>query len=101
MKKLRWTELSRNQLRAIHDHIARDSEFNARRFVARLKSKVQNLRRFWFNGSMIERYQREDLREIYFGNYRISYQIFDDRIEVISVINGARRFPEVPDDEND
>lgn len=48
---------------------------------------------------------REDVREVFLGSYRIVYRIYPDFIDVITVFEGHRLFPQkaVPQDlqEND
>ncbi len=37
---------------------------------------------------------REDIRELIEGNYRIVYQVFTDRLVVLTVFEGHQLFPE-------
>jgi len=46
MKRIRWSQAARDDLREIHAHIARDSRVYARRFVERIKTAVENVRLF-------------------------------------------------------
>jgi hypothetical protein len=37
---------------------------------------------------------REDIRELIEGNYRIVYQVFADRLVILTVYEGHQLFPE-------
>ncbi len=43
---------------------------------------------------MVPEFSREDMRELIEGNYRIVYQVFPDRLVVLTVFEGHRFFPE-------
>ena len=95
MTPIRWTESARADLRAIHAYIARDSQLYARRTVERIKLAVGRLRRFPRSGGQVPEWDREDLREIYFGNYRVIYRVRTKQVEILAVIHAARRLPEL------
>lgn len=39
---------------------------------------------------MIDEYERDDLREVFVGNYRLIYRFTPDEVVVQAVIHGAR-----------
>jgi plasmid stabilization system protein ParE len=45
-------------------------------------------------GRMVPEFQRKDLREVLLRSYRIVYLVGADAIEVVTVFEGHRRFPE-------
>ena len=92
MTRIRWSHAARADLREIHAHIARDSRVYARRFVERIKVAVENIRLFPEAGARVAEWDRDDIREIYVGSYRVIYRI-REVIEVIAVIHGARQLP--------
>ncbi len=92
MSPIRWTDAARADLREIHSHIARDSRIYARRFVDRIKAAVEGIRLFPEAGAKVPEWDRDDIREIYVGNYRVIYRL-RDCIEIVAVIHGARRLP--------
>jgi toxin ParE1/3/4 len=93
MMPIYWTTSARTDLRAIYAYIARDSSIYARRMMSRIKSKVERLKRFPESGSGVEEWDRDDIREIYVGNYRVIHRVFPDRVEILTVIHGAQRLP--------
>jgi len=64
--KVEWTNPAVDDVLAIKNYIARDSEAYAQRFAERM------------------------IRELTFGNYRIIYRLEEQRVLLLTVIHGAR-----------
>jgi len=47
-------------------------------------------------GAVVPEYNREDLRERLFQNYRIVYRVSGDRVELVSITHAARLLPPSP-----
>ena len=90
MARLVWTRQSREDLDAIKEFIARDAPRTAEAFVERLMAKTDRLKRFPFSGSVVPELNREDIREIFCGNYRIIHRSTEVIVEVLTVHHGAR-----------
>jgi toxin ParE1/3/4 len=89
--KIEWTEPAIADLAAIRDYIARDSEFYALRFIGRLIDAVERLESFPEMGrSVPESHDGEGIREILFQSYRVIYRLRFERIQIITVLHGAR-----------
>ena len=41
---------------------------------------------------MIPRVERDDLREVIVGNYRVAYELDEEYVTITAVHHGARRF---------
>lgn len=95
MTAIRWTSTARDDLRAIHAYIARDSDVYARRFIQRIKTAVAGLKTLPEAGAWVAEWERDDLREIFVGNYRVIYHVTGKRILVLTVIHSARQLPDV------
>jgi addiction module RelE/StbE family toxin len=94
--KLRWTPHSRADLRAIHAYIARDSPANAIRMIDRLTRRAEQFMAFPLSGRVVPEFQREDIREVIEPPYRIIYRVLSDRIDVLTVMHGARILRKIP-----
>jgi len=92
--KLFWTETAKADLVSIRRFIAADNPNAAKRWIARLRDRVRNILPVPESGRMVPEFSREDIRELIEGNYRIVYQVFPDRIVVLTVFEGHRLFPE-------
>ena len=88
-----WTETAQSHLQSIHDYIAKDSTRNAQRFVDRITRKSQEIGTLPEAGSIVPEFGSPDVREVFEKSYRIVYRILKDRIDVLAVIHGARKFP--------
>lgn len=101
MARLIWTDESLNWLRAIRDHIAKDSAAAADRTVDGIFEKAQLLAEFPEIGFKYPLAGRNDVRVLVYGHYRIAYTIAaHDTIYVLGVFHAAldidRYFPEQP-----
>ena len=94
--KVHWTEAALQQLTAIHDYIARDSQLYAQRVVDRITRKSTSIGTLPWAGSMVPEDESPELREVFDRPYRIIYRILQDRIDVVAVIHGARQLPQIP-----
>ncbi len=74
-----WTDRAKARLRQIPTYIAQDQPINAERMVDRLTHRVAQLAEHPRSGRIVEKYQREDLRELIEAPYRIVYLIGPDR----------------------
>ena len=92
--KLFWTETARQNLQAIRRYIAADSPAAAKRWVGRLRECARNTLHSPLAGCKVPEFLRDDIRELIEGNYRIVYQVFEDRLVIMTVFEGHQLFPE-------
>jgi toxin ParE1/3/4 len=93
--KLTWSPRSVGDLAEICEYIGRDSAHYSRLFAQRVITAVESLAQFPDLGRIVPEYQRPDLRELIFQNYRIVYRVRTDSVEIAAVVHGARLLPEV------
>jgi len=90
MAKIVWSELALNDIKSIHDYIAKDSVDRADLFIERLIEAVDRLEPFPASGRLIDEIGKETCREIIYGSYRIMYEIKGEVVRTASVIHSAR-----------
>lgn len=90
-----WTEPAVEDLRELHAYIARDSETYASGFVERIILAADRLADHPKVGRIVPETNDEHVRELLYQRYRIIYRIKEDRIEMLSVIHGARDLKEI------
>ena len=73
-----WTDAAKAQLAAIHDYIEQTSPEYARRIVDQQTSRSVQIARFPLSGRNVPEYERQEIREIIEGSYRIIYLIKKD-----------------------
>lgn len=88
--KLIWTDPSIEDLRALRDYIARDSDYYAADFVEQVVLSVERLLPFPKLGRVVPEAQDENIRELMHQNYRIIYRISGERIEILTIVHGSR-----------
>jgi toxin ParE1/3/4 len=96
--RLYWTETARQDLLSIKRYIASDKPTAAKRWVERLKERARSALHAPLAAAELS---RDDIRELIEGNYRIVYQVFADRLVVLTVLEGHRLFPEETVDDSD
>jgi len=87
--RVHWTETAEAHLDALYAYIAQDSETYALRTVDRITRRSQQIGEFPLSGRKVPEYERDQIREVFSGPYRIIYHIKADQIDVIAVIHGA------------
>ena len=92
MGHVTWTTKASLNLQAIHDYIATDSRFYAKRFVRGLIGATRTLEDHPRCGRKLPELPNRGFREVVYRGYRIVYQVMqpDDDIEVLAVVHGAR-----------
>ncbi|MEB2779520.1 type II toxin-antitoxin system RelE/ParE family toxin [Algoriphagus sp. C2-6-M1] len=90
MVKLIWTELALEDLKEIHEYIARDSKIYAKRQVAKIIKKAEKIYQQPLSGRVVPEFSNERIREIFEGNYRIICKIDYEAIIIMRIDHSAR-----------
>lgn len=78
--RVHWTRSAQEHLDAIYGYIALDSEVYALRTVDRITARSRQIGTFPWSGRRVPEYDRETVREVFDGPYRIVYQITEARL---------------------
>lgn len=89
-----WTRRAKEDLAAIGEYIAMDDPAAAVRWLDRLGGDVKRAAALPLSGRVVPELRAPGIREIIRGNYRIVYRVRKDAIDVLTVFEGHRRFPE-------
>lgn len=90
--KLYWTETAKQDLLPIKRYIASDKPTAAQRWVERLRERSRSALHAPLAGRKVPELSRDDIRELIERNYRIVYQVFADRLVVLTIFEGHRLF---------
>ena len=90
MARLRWTPQAVEDIEAICAYIERDSKTYARIFASRIVDRITALEAFPKAGRIVPESNREDVREILDGNYRIIYRLLEGEVQILTVHHSAR-----------
>ncbi len=88
--KVLWTDSAVAQLQAVHDYLAQTSPDYAIRIIDRLTRRSIQIAAFPNSGRMVPEYERNEIREVIEGRYRIIYLVEPAQVQVLAVIHGAR-----------
>jgi addiction module RelE/StbE family toxin len=91
---IRWSDRAKADLVSIGDFIARDNSAAAQRWVAKLIDTVEKAAKMPLVGRVVPEFHRVDLRELIQGNYRVVYQAGAKVIDVLTIFEGHRLFPD-------
>jgi plasmid stabilization system protein ParE len=87
---VKWTDHAKAQLHHIHDYIAQDSAYYAKRLVAELVNKTIGLDELPHMGKVVAELNDEKVREVSLYSYRILYEINLTQIDILAVIHKRR-----------
>jgi toxin ParE1/3/4 len=91
--KVVWTPRAQRRLQELHDYIAEDQPTNAVRWIARVLLRGEQLGDHPLSGRIVPEYQRDSVREVFEGDYRIIYRVRSQQVDVLSVRHGAQSLP--------
>ncbi len=92
VQEIKWTTHALNDLRDIHEFIAKDSPRYAQIQIENIQRAVIPLLTFPAMGHAVPEFPHLPYREILVGNYRVIYRIQEDErgILIMSVVHGRK-----------
>lgn len=90
--KITWSPKAISNLEDIANFIAKDSEYYGKLFVQKIIQLIRKLSDFPQFGRVVPEYNKENIREIIYQNYRIVYRVKETSIEIATVTHGAKKF---------
>jgi len=91
--KIIWSPLSIDRIAEIAEYIYLDNPPAAERWVENIFNKVDILQSSPKAGRMVPEVEREDIRELIYGNYRIIYRVEIARVSILTVQHGKQILP--------
>jgi addiction module RelE/StbE family toxin len=88
--KVIWSPEAIEDLQAIGDYIARDSEFYARAVVNKILNIARSIKEVPFIGRIVPELEQKDIRERFVYSYRLIYKIEHKTVLIVAVIHGKR-----------
>lgn len=85
-----WSPEATEDLEAIAEYIARDSEYYARAVVTEILSVSRTTGGYPLIGRIVPEIGNEHIRERFVYSYRLVYRIESVRILIVAVIHGKR-----------
>ena len=97
MAKVIWTAPAVEDLRQIHQFIAKDSKQYAAITVRSLRGAAERLRNFPESGRPVPELPGSRYREVIVSPYRVIYRYAEEknRVWVLAVVHGSRLLPPI------
>lgn len=92
--RVEFTAEARARLVEIEEHVGQDDPAAAERLVDRLVRAGSSLARFPNRGRAVPERPAGGLRELIVGSYRVVYRVAAKRVQILTVFEGHRSFPE-------
>lgn len=83
--RLVWSPLAIDQVKDIANYIALDKVSVAQSWIEEMFDSVKRLEKFPESGRKVPEIDRENIREIVNGNYRVIYKIENNKLLVLTV----------------
>jgi plasmid stabilization system protein ParE len=91
---VKWTLPARDDLKAIYEYIALDSNFYAKKIIREIIAASATISNMPERGRMVPETDEQDIRELFIYSYRLIYQLSSDSISILAVIHGSRNISE-------
>jgi plasmid stabilization system protein ParE len=91
--KIIWSPLAIDRASEIAEYIALDNQTAATKWVERVFEKVKNLSSLPEAGRKVPEVNRNEIRELIFGNYRIIYRIEKSKISILTIRHSKQILP--------
>jgi plasmid stabilization system protein ParE len=89
---VKWSRPAGLDLKQIHDYIARDSKFYAQKVSLEIIEKSEKLSLFPEVGRVVPEIGDPRIRELLIFSYRLVYEVFPTKVEVLALIHSKRKF---------
>lgn len=90
-RQLIWSDSAADDLESTAAYISRDSPAYAASFVRRIIAATESVQNMPESGGIVPEFDRQDLREVLVGNYRVVYSLSISEVAIVAVIHGARQ----------
>lgn len=88
---MNWTFQAKDDLKSIAGYISRDSKKYAKLQVLRIRNRTYLLKSQTHLGKIVAEIDRENIRELIEGRYRIIYKIVsENQIDILTIHHTAR-----------
>ena len=92
--KIIWSPLAASRLESVFKYINEENEIAAYKMVNRILKKVESLSKYSTRGRMVPEASREEIREVFVGEYRIIYRIETKRLIILTIRNFKQQLPD-------
>jgi toxin ParE1/3/4 len=99
VRRFRINARAKRDLEAISSYIGSKNPPAARQWIRKLRLRARNAARDPGIGRKVPEYDRDDIREVLVGSYRIVYRVTPGEVVILIVTEGHRLLPGFEADE--
>jgi toxin ParE1/3/4 len=92
--KISWSPLAVERLEDVYEYIAIDNKLAAQKMVGRIFKKVETLSKNPQRGRKVPETNRDEIREVFEGEYRIIYRIDPKKVSILTIRNFKKLLPD-------
>lgn len=92
--KIFWSPLAVDRLEDIFEYISKDNEVAAKKMITKIFMRVETISKNPERGRKVPEANREEIREIFEGEYRIIYRVEPKKVSILSIRNFKQLLPE-------
>ena len=92
--KIVWSPLAGERLDKVYEFIALDNTSAADKMVNRIIKKVEALSKNPERGRKVPEANRDEIREVFEGEYRIIYRIDNKKVSILTIRNFKQILPQ-------
>jgi toxin ParE1/3/4 len=85
-----WSQRARADLKALHDHIAKESPQNAKTVAREMLRRADAIEATPFAGRKVPELDDESVREIPAYSWRIVYHVRDGNVYIVTLVHKRR-----------
>jgi plasmid stabilization system protein ParE len=85
-----WSLRARADLKAIHEHISKDSPINAKTVVREIVGRANLIDQAPRGGRKVPELEDEAIREIPVYSWRVIYQLRDETVFIVTLVHKRR-----------
>jgi len=82
-----WSPLAVDRLENILEYISKEDEFAAHQMITKIFKRVETLSKHPERGRKVPEANREEIREVFEGEYRIIYRVESKQVLVLTIRN--------------
>jgi toxin ParE1/3/4 len=94
---VKWSVPARNDLKQIHDYIAKDSKYYARKVIQEVIAKTETLTELPEIGRIVPEISDQNIGELIVYSYRLIYEMSGAGVEILAITHGRRDFNSIWD----
>jgi len=91
MVQIVWTKQAFEDLKDIKDYISKESKRYAELQITKIIDRTEILIKYPYVGRIVPEIDKDNIRELIEGNYRIVYKIYKEKIFILTIYHTSRR----------